>query len=109
MRKKTASCSVVFLIYLLPFFFFLIIWSWRNELVGYECCYLVNRSCGHGWHASKRLRGTGMCPKERPAMSQASTGLSQVEGKLRECLQSQCPKLEFCSFFQLNQYINQFA
>lgn len=40
---------------------------------------------------------------------QASTWLSQIECKCRECLQSQCSKQGFYSLFQLNQYTNQFT
>lgn len=43
MRKNTTSCSVLFLILLVFFFNFLIMWSWENELVGYECCHPIIR------------------------------------------------------------------
>lgn len=65
-----------------------------------------NKSCGHGCHASMKLQETVMRFEDRPGIIQVCMWLSQVEGKLRECLQSWCPKLELCSLFQLNQYIN---
>lgn len=71
----------------LGFFNFLIMRSWENELVGYELPS-HNKNRGHGCHAGVKLQGMVMCFEDRPGIIQACVWLSQVEGKLRECLQT---------------------
>lgn len=65
-----------------------------------------NRSHGHRCHAAIKLQEAVMHFEDGPGIIQACPWLSQAEGELREWLQSQCRKLELCSLFQLNQYIN---
>lgn len=91
MHKEQREEKHNFLLYvvshLVLFFNFLIMRSWENELVGYELPS-HNKSCGHGCHASMKLQETVMCFEDRPGIIQACIWLSQVEGKLRECLRS---------------------
>lgn len=73
---------------LFPIFFFLPNYMELEEWAGRIWMLPShNKSC-HGCHASMKLQETVMCFENRPGIIQACTWLSQVEGKLRECLQS---------------------
>lgn len=88
------------------FFFSLIIWSWKSELVGYECCRPIIRVVVMGAMQAWSFKRLWCVLGDRPGIIQACIWLSLVERWVKGMSAKLVPKLELCSLFQLNQCVN---